>query len=459
VKAAEIETQKDLQAWLEGQNQEVCVWIAARAAARKLPLYWSETPLAAGKREESRTLLTLYRSLLTALALANATNKIIQGQLRSAATHVVTEASAAAKVLAGALGTASVEALFVANAAADAEAAPGSAGAVAKTRSFVDAQWSEVNGIATPRALWDGGMAGMPPEIAKAWDTTRAALTARIEAGDTGWQFWLDWYEAQLTGADQNWEMLKEIVLIPHADWQQGAAHVNGLIEEIVGRYRVEDVIADNPYAHRIEFDPARNRLVSLPVDTPDLAGIIDAVGQALADFEDRCARLDANSNIGTAMQSALDLPVADLHRDLKRHHNDAAMLFEKLEAARREIDMIAGQEAFANEGSFKRLTNDLERRAEDILAAAPAVLEMERNRVAVQVARYTEEQRLMALRLCAGMHNDSDGGLQAAAALAARGRDAECLVFPQGSQHPRGQGDERGRGGAVLAPGGQELS
>ena len=51
----------------------------------------------------------------------------------------------------------------------------------------------------------------MPPpeEIASAWATTRAALTARIAAGETGWQFWLDWYEAQLSGADQNWEMLK----------------------------------------------------------------------------------------------------------------------------------------------------------------------------------------------------------------------------------------------------------
>lgn len=74
--------------------------------------------------------------------------------------------------------------------------------------------------------------------MAEAWDATRSALYAQTEAGETGWQFWIDWYEAQLSGAEQNWEMLKEIVLIPDDDWKQGAAHVNAMIEGIVGRYQ-----------------------------------------------------------------------------------------------------------------------------------------------------------------------------------------------------------------------------
>jgi hypothetical protein len=109
--------------------------------------------------------------------------------------------------------------------------------------------------------LWDGGKAGMPPDIAAAWERARAALTARVEAGETGWQFWIDWYEAQLAGADQNWEMLKEIVLIPDADWQQGAAHVNGLIEEI----RLKHAIPATPNAEVLEVNPETGLIRARP--------------------------------------------------------------------------------------------------------------------------------------------------------------------------------------------------
>ncbi|WP_143529943.1 hypothetical protein [Salibaculum halophilum] len=352
MKAGEIETQKDLQAWLEGQSQEVCVWIAARAAARKLPLYWSETALAAGQREESRTLLTLYRSLLTALTFANTTKDNIQGLLRSAATDVAIEAKATADVSVGVLSNASVDALFVAHAAAEAEAAPGGAGAVAKTRSFVDAQWSEVNGIATPIPLWVGGKAGIPPEIAAAWEATRAALTARIEAGETGWQFWLDWYEAQLTGADQNWEMLKEIVLIPDADWQQGAAHVNGLIEEIVEKYR-HTARSDLSQAFPVDFSfDSLQRVMRMVGIQDDMAHLRDpAVVQSflddcdelrdtLRDFSDYAQAAKAGSNKIAMLHLSANKVLAELQRTRDTDHLRA-----------RHIVRLAGRlEAFSKE-------------------------------------------------------------------------------------------------------------
>jgi hypothetical protein len=88
-------------------------------------------------------------------------------------------------------------------------------------------------------SLWPDNV---PPAILFPWQRVREALSKQIRLGDTGWQFWIDWYEAQLTGADQNWEMLKEIVLIPDEDWKQGAAHVNAMIAEIVEKYKPDDV-------------------------------------------------------------------------------------------------------------------------------------------------------------------------------------------------------------------------
>jgi len=453
VEIADIRDGESLTAWLQGKPRKLAVFVAARSLARILPafLVWS---LDARNRDidSKDNELAVWRAILTLhiLSVSEQTAELVQaaGGLTTGigyvneATIQTCVAEAAKAALAPVYAEAAGNCAFAA-ARLIATRESFQRGALVKQRVFELAEkdfWADVdrdislfNHLEKEKLppLWGHGE--LLHDSTLQWEHLKEALLEATSEYDTGWQFWIDWYEAQLSGADQNWEMLKEIVLIPDEDWKQGATHVNAMIAGIVASYRVEDVIAENPYAHRIEYDQSRKRLVSHPIDTPDLAGIIAAIEQALEDFHKRCVRLDVNSNIGTAMQSALDLPATDLQRDLKRHQNDAAMLFEKLEAARREMDMIAKQEAFSKEGTFHRLTNDLERRAEDILSAAPAVLEMERNRVAVQVARYSEEQRLVALRLCAGMHNDSDGVLKAGAALA-----VQIILDPESSDIER---------------------
>jgi hypothetical protein len=239
VEIADIGNEKSLREWLEDKPPELAVLLAHRAAARVIPVYWA---WAAGYSTKGGvTEIALWRKLLTSqLRSVYATREVSDAASNAAAANadaqfVAVRAAVFAAVAAAAAANGAATAAIAANAAAAAKDATAA-------DIFEDVRRDAAAYLGTnmraPSPLWEGGKAGVPPDIAVTWETTRAKLTARVEAGETGWQFWIDWYEAQLTGADQNWEMLKEIVLIPDADWQKGAAHVNGLIEEIVERYQ-----------------------------------------------------------------------------------------------------------------------------------------------------------------------------------------------------------------------------
>ncbi len=61
-----------------------------------------------------------------------------------------------------------------------------------------------------------------------------------LEDSQVDWSFWVDWYDELMHGkvrSNSEWEMLKEIVLIDNEDWEQGPAHINPMIAEIVERY------------------------------------------------------------------------------------------------------------------------------------------------------------------------------------------------------------------------------
>ncbi|MFV1877053.1 hypothetical protein [Nioella sp.] len=227
VEIADIRDEESLKAWLEDKPRELAVLLAHRAAARVMPIYWSW--VADPSNEGELTDIIAWRILPTTRAFAmfailDVATTVDTSELRP--QYPVSRAITAAAI-------AALAATTIANATIAATAVA-TAAAVVPAPDF----WDEVRRDATnyldtniraPLSLWHNGI---PPEITGAWEA--AALSRLIEAGDTGWQFWIEWYEAQLSGADQNWEMLKEIVLIPDEDWKQGAAHVNSLIAETV---------------------------------------------------------------------------------------------------------------------------------------------------------------------------------------------------------------------------------
>ena len=78
-----------------------------------------------------------------------------------------------------------------------------------------------------------------------AWSDVVAGWTS---AG-SGWQFWIDWYDAVLDGRplfgdwDRHWDLLTEIALIPDADWTAGPDRVNARIAELTAKHRLREEV------------------------------------------------------------------------------------------------------------------------------------------------------------------------------------------------------------------------
>src|SRR6056297_13668 len=67
----DITDRESLEAWLEDQPREVAVWIASRAAARVLPLWWDWVQTEGWAKQEIFTPLTALRQLLISCVYAN----------------------------------------------------------------------------------------------------------------------------------------------------------------------------------------------------------------------------------------------------------------------------------------------------------------------------------------------------------------------------------------------------
>lgn len=376
MKAAEITDYDSLKAWLEEQPKEVSVWIAARAAARVLPVWWRAVLIADWARERDLSALPVLRCLLISAVAAKTTTDDIKAAARvadpAAALYVlgVRQASAAA-ALAGANAAASAAgdaaAVMRAVKAAESVADAARAGAAAVWESIRnDAAHVAKGVIPADRPLWPEGM---PAEIAEACDKTRTALTERIAAGETGWQFWLDWYEAQLSGAPQNWEMLKEIALIPDDDWKQGAVHVNGLIEEIVERYRGGERSAlSQAFPVDFTFDSLA-RVMRMVGIVDDMAHLRDpAVVQS---FLDDCGELrDSLQDFADYADAGRDGKnrVAMLHLAASKVLNELLRTRDTDHLRARHIVQLAGRlEAFSKEeGAREELGETLSTILED---------------------------------------------------------------------------------------------
>ncbi len=272
VEIAEIKDEDSLRGWLEGQSQEVSVWMARRAALRVLPVYWrwvaeSQT---AGKRD--LTALPVLRFNLTSevartmpapgivRTIPTSTTESAALAAHRAANAAVRAADAAVRADAAyAADAAAAAALVALRTAADAIAADAAAAADAAVRAA---------GVTAGAAIWrcigrdcravDGAdavqMAGSSLEALPLWHEAENPILPEWSAWKTAlrrpeqeldWSFWIAWYDSVLEGKPLNADMLAEIAQINNADWGKGEAVVLPRIHDIWQRYQLKAQISE----------------------------------------------------------------------------------------------------------------------------------------------------------------------------------------------------------------------
>ncbi|MEI4231313.1 hypothetical protein [Roseovarius sp. D22-M7] len=259
VEIPDIKDRYSLEAWLEGQPPEVSVWIASRAAARALPVWWYAVLTERWARDRDLTALpALHNVSISSVAAVMPTDEIrfAANAARAAAkaARAVSSAYAAdAANAARAAANAGRAAAYPADAANTVRAvATYAADAVDAVRNVLaraadqtvwrdtrtDAEQVSEGRLRDALPLWPGGQ----NPFQKKWSQIKAQVAASPDAGD--WQFWIDWYDAQLAGRTmlpdpaRTWDMLEQIALIKPATWDAGPEVVNPRIREIWESYR-----------------------------------------------------------------------------------------------------------------------------------------------------------------------------------------------------------------------------
>lgn len=294
MKAEEIRTQEDLEAWLKDQPQEVCVWIAYRAAARMLPMWWQEVATRKWLPSNDVTTLPACRALLISASVASAENDAGKSAAADAATtaahasiswqatghaaSAIRAATSAATTAAADEGQSSHAASTIAWAALHShrEAAPA---------AFADARWVEVEGIKTERPVWPDTE---PDFIATAWENTRQSLPDPADDQPDYRSFWVPWYQGLLDGKPAFPDSLtRAVALIDPEDWDKGDLHINNVV---IPRLMAEHGVSlagrgDLPEAERV---PRSSRIKVVKAQVSILRDFLDAELETLRAQNDR---------------------------------------------------------------------------------------------------------------------------------------------------------------------------
>ena len=336
VKAQEITDSESLKAWLEGRPREVMVWIAVRAAARVVPLWWEEFRQRSANENRDLYVLSLWRSLLTSTSFVQAEDVDVRRHLAHAArasanATAVTDAYAAAfcAARAAARAAAAADADAPTAYAARAASADASADASAAARAVwddvrADAMTVEAGWPAAPSPLWsdDNPMQGR-------WNKLRTRIQTAPEADL--WAFWVAWYDGLLAGRPmlsshaEDHEMRTQIALAEEVNWTDPQA-ANTAIKAIWESYKakpmppVEDkalqrVMEATPNAETIAYDDEAEAIRAIPDSELPRGHLQDALDRLL-DASEVFGTPDAFDNQYLALRADIE----KLRRALDRY-------------------------------------------------------------------------------------------------------------------------------------------
>ncbi|WP_273524334.1 hypothetical protein [Rhodosalinus sediminis] len=304
VEIADIEDENSLEAWLKNQPRETAVWIASRAAARVLPVWWHAVLTEDWARERGMTALPVLRSLVISSVAATGPTEEIKhaaASARAAADADFRDADAAFRAVAAPHARAADAAFRAADAAAassvfTAAYAADSAITAAATARAPRVRAARAAAFAAPAAAWQAvrtdcatlaageSLARTPlwPDRAnplqERWDAVTARLRDDPPPGGP-WDFWRDWYQGLLDGTPMDPDLLTRIALIDPEHWDAGPERVNPMIHEMWTSHGDRVPRSAQP-VKAIQQAVAAN-LDALPLE-------LDALWQLLHDEEER---------------------------------------------------------------------------------------------------------------------------------------------------------------------------
>jgi hypothetical protein len=290
----EIKDYRSAKAWAEDKPREVQVAFAARCALRALPTIATEQqPI------RSEIALPIMRALLTSgwasqrpapsaqdISVHRATHSAAHAVARHAASSATRSASAAvasaATVAAAGRASAAARAFSAAIRSVNSDAAMPFVLAASKDASDLDAE--ESASLIFSYRLWREGLI---PEAAK---SGLDALSSFWRKDQATWSFWQRWYEAMLEGHPLDWDLQREVALIPDEDWKKGPKHIARLIEEIEARFalkaRIRELEDELSRASKDRFGIGGNDPPEAIENTPSIAKEFTIIWAPLQDLK-----------------------------------------------------------------------------------------------------------------------------------------------------------------------------
>lgn len=214
--------------------------------------------------------------------------------------------------------------------------------------------------------------------------------------------FWEDWFRSLLNGKPLDWNLQRQIALIPHLEWLKGPENISQLIDDLVARH----LAARLPLSETIAFNEDTNRFhaIPAPIANPPL------LGASLTQVADALEDVLADPSNGLHDRSR---EVRVLQRTLTKYGNDPQRIemdFTSLHAGlTRQI--VVGELPPSEE--LLGLQHALEEGAQAIRATHPDVADNRRIVEAQKIAEMTPEQKALLAEAQPMLEAITEGALQ----------------------------------------------